>query len=203
MSSKRESDYKTIRKEVSAEIKVEGSRFIASVYRVENRGEVERRLTLIRDQFHDASHNAFAYRLGSNRTVFSFFDDRKPPGTAGRPILRMIDKFGLTNVMVVVTRYFGGTKLGRGGLARAYASAAAAALDKSEMISVCETSDVHVCFPYLYAPRVMQVIASVGGRIPEAEYEKDVKLKVRVPVAKIGVFSESVMRVTLGNVGLG
>ncbi len=121
--------YLTIAAHEVREIKVQGSRFIAEAFPVRTRDEINERVEAIRKREFKASHHCTGFRLGQSREVFGFSDAREPVGSAGPPILRQIDARLLTFTLVVVTRYFGGTKLGTGGLIRAYGDAAAEVLD--------------------------------------------------------------------------
>ena len=123
--------YTTVADEARAERKVDGSRFLADAMRVTSREEATSRVEAVRDREHAASHHCSAFRVGTDGDTFHYDDDGEPSGTAGRPILQQIDGRDLTNTLVVVTRYFGGTKLGTGGLARAYGRAAADVLDRA------------------------------------------------------------------------
>jgi uncharacterized YigZ family protein len=124
--------YLTISRESNAEIKVKASRFIGETCLVESVDGALSRLTAIRKREHAATHHCFAYRVGlGDETAFKYSDDGEPSGTAGKPIYDLILGGDLTNSLVVVTRYFGGTKLGTGGLAHAYGDCARAALEKS------------------------------------------------------------------------
>ena len=127
--------YRTVATRVSHEIpKIKGSRFIATVAPAGSRAAAEAIVEALRDCHPGARHTCFAYRLGAAGDVFRYADDGEPSGTAGRPILRQIEGRGLTAMVVVVTRYFGGTKLGAGGLLRAYAAAAGAGPDQASAI---------------------------------------------------------------------
>ena len=121
--------YFTLGDYARAEIKVRGSRFIAEAIRVERVEDAEAEIAAIRKRAYNATHHCTAYRIGPDGAIFRYNDDGEPNGTAGPPILRQIDTRHLTNTLVVVTRYYGGTKLGTGGLLRAYGDAAAEVLD--------------------------------------------------------------------------
>lgn len=113
--------FKTINQNVTAEIVEKKSKFIANLVYVENSEQVEQELEKIRKKFHDAKHHCFAYRIQEENTVIErASDDGEPSGTAGSPMLQLLCKKELVNILVVVTRYFGGTLLGTGGLVRAY-----------------------------------------------------------------------------------
>jgi uncharacterized YigZ family protein len=123
--------YITAAKEAQAEIIIERSRFISAAAHVTGREDAERFIASIRKKYRDATHNVPAYIVGEKSEIKAASDDGEPAGTAGGQILRMIEARGLTFTAVVVTRYFGGKKLGTGGLSRAYAEAAAKALDSA------------------------------------------------------------------------
>ena len=124
MASVVHDEYVTLKGESGGELKVQGSRFISTAYSAGSAEEVEKIVAARRKKYHDASHHCYAYRLGPGGETFRINDDGEPSGTGGRPILAAIDREGLTDTLVMVTRYFGGIKLGTGGLARAYGQAA-------------------------------------------------------------------------------
>jgi uncharacterized YigZ family protein len=168
--------YRTIRLGAERTLKVQGSRFLAVAAYADSRdaamAEVERR----RAALYDATHHAFAYRVTADgvRT----FDDGEP--AAGRPILAAIDREQLTNVVVVVTRYFGGTKLGVGGLARAYGEAAAMALAASEKEERTVLALLAVAFPHASVGPVMHVITKAGAKVARSVYDEEVHLTIEV-----------------------
>lgn len=125
---------KTIRKPVSSEITEKRSKFIGNLCYVETVEEAEAKIEEIRKKYHDAKHNCFAYRILDNKQVIErASDDGEPSGTAGAPMLELLKKQDLVNVLIVVTRYFGGILLGTGGLVRAYTKVSNDAIDKSEL----------------------------------------------------------------------
>ena len=127
-----EDTYLTIEREAHAEIKEKGSRFIAESFLVTTLDEALARLETVRKREYQATHHCYAYLIGTTGAPqFKYSDDGEPSGTAGKPIYDLAAGRHLTNLLLVVTRYFGGTKLGTGGLARAYADAARAVLDSS------------------------------------------------------------------------
>lgn len=125
---------KTIRKPVSSEITEKRSKFIGNLCYVETVEEAEAKIEEIRKKYHDAKHNCFAYRILDKKQVIErASDDGEPSGTAGAPMLQLLKKQDLVNVLIVVTRYFGGILLGTGGLVRAYTKVSNDAIDKSEL----------------------------------------------------------------------
>ena len=128
---------KTIKEDVSAELVEKRSRFIAEIFHVEKEEEAEEKIKQIRKKYYDAKHVCFAYSvLCNNQVKIKSSDDGEPSGTAGKPLLGIIEKNNLQNILIVVTRYFGGILLGTGGLLRAYSGAAISALNMSKIIEL-------------------------------------------------------------------
>lgn len=125
--------FKTIKKNVEAEIVEKRSKFIANIFYVQSIEEAENYLNIIRKKYHDAKHNCYAYSIMTDEGIVNrFSDDGEPSGTAGAPMLNILNKNELVNVLVVVTRYFGGILLGTGGLVKAYSSSTLKALENTE-----------------------------------------------------------------------
>ncbi len=126
------SEFVTIKENVQAEITEKKSKFIANIIKVENKNEAEENILKLKKKYYDAKHNCIAYRIKEDQGVIEkASDDGEPQGTAGQPILNILQKNNLCNILVVVTRYFGGILLGTGGLVRAYSEATTKALEKS------------------------------------------------------------------------
>lgn len=140
--------YRTIANAVQIAFKVNGSRFIGDAYPVADRDAADAQIEAVQARERDATHHCTAYRVGPSGDVFCYNDDGEPSGTAGPPILRQIDGRDLTNTLVVVTRYYGGTKLGTGGLVRAYGDAAAEALDAARIVERVIRVPVRIGFDY-------------------------------------------------------
>jgi len=173
-------EYRTIETESLAETKVQGSRFIARSIPAMSKEQAEGILQQIRKQYHDASHHCYAYRVGTSGDLFRYNDDGEPSGTAGKPILAAIDRCELTNLVVVVTRYFGGTKLGTGGLVRAYGGAALEVLRRAEIVTKYETEPLVASFPHSQIGNVMQLVSRTGTEIKDTEYDEEVHLHLKV-----------------------
>lgn len=154
-----ESDsYKTIKAPSQGIYKDKGSRFLAFAYPVSDPEEIVPIIHEIRKEHHDARHHCYAYMTGQKRDIWRVNDDGEPSGTAGRPILGQINSFGLTNILIVVSRYFGGTLLGVSGLINAYRSAAASAIGNAEIID-CTLKDYYeISYPYLLMNDVMKIL---------------------------------------------
>jgi uncharacterized YigZ family protein len=165
------------------EIRVSNSRFIATADYTPSVADARAFIAEMREEFADASHNVFAYVVGYGASVITgMSDDGEPSGTAGRPTLAVVRGSGLGDLCVVVTRYFGGTLLGTGGLVRAYGDAAKAVLSELPRAEKVEHCALRVTVSYaLYEP-VRLLIEERGGEIESQEFGVDVLLRVRVAV---------------------
>lgn len=180
--------YQTLAGSVQTELKVKGSRFIAEAFPITAPDEVTAHLVVIRKRFFDASHHCFAYRLGAD---FRYSDGGEPFGTAGQPILRQIDARGVTNTLVVVTRYFGGTKLGTGGLIRAYGDAAAAVLAEIVVREEVRLVALRLRFPYEETSPAMRLIEEYHASITASAYGDETELDVAVRASRVEAFREA------------
>jgi len=151
-------NYKTIDRKADGLFKDRGSRFIALAIPVTTQEEIKSRLEELRKEYHDARHHCYAWVLSPDRQAWRVNDDGEPSGTAGKPILGQINSRELTNILVVVIRYFGGTLLGVSGLINAYRSAAADALDNASIIERHLVERWIVTFPYSAMNDVMKVL---------------------------------------------
>ena len=160
--------YKTVRKRAEAVQVIEKSRFIAHVCPVESREEADVFLAEIREKYKDATHNVPAMVIGDKSQIQWASDDGEPQGTSGAPMVQMMVKEGLTNLIVVVTRYFGGVKLGTGGLVRAYTSSAKLGLEAAGICSVRELAELTVKIDYPHLAKI-QNMASEQLDLDEAD----------------------------------
>jgi uncharacterized YigZ family protein len=149
--------------------KEKGSRFIAIALPVESTDEVKEQLEKLRKEFHDARHHCYAYRLGEEPYEFRYQDDGEPSGTAGKPIFGQIQSFELTNVLIVVIRYFGGIKLGTGGLIQAYRAAAKDAVENGMIVTKIWSENLEISFDYRHMNDVMRIIKDEDLRIIRQE----------------------------------
>lgn len=176
--------YLTIAREARAEIKIERSLFIGHAREVDSEGAAREFITQIQAEHRQATHNCFAYRLGVGQQETTYYSDAgEPAGTAGRPILGAITSLGLTNVVVVVTRYFGGKKLGVRGLIEAYGLVARRALEEAGGVRRVMTRELELTCSYADLDRVLYTVNSRGGRVVATEYDSKVKLKVAIPLS--------------------
>ena len=183
--------FRSIRGPASAEIKVKGSRFIAEAYPATAEQEAEGVIARGRKREHSATHHCSAYQIGAEDRIFRYNDDGEPSGTAGQPILRQIQTRELTNVLVIVTRYYGGTKLGTGGLARAYGDAASAALDAAKLVTHVISDRVNVSFSYSDTSAAEQVVEKFAAEIVEANYTEKTEMLLAVPRSRVQAFVQA------------
>lgn len=167
--------YKTVRKQAEAVQVIDKSRFIAHVFPVESREEADAFLAEIREKYKDATHNVPAMVIGDKSQIQWASDDGEPQGTSGAPMVQMMVKEGLTNLIVVVTRYFGGIKLGTGGLVRAYTSSAKLGLEAAGVCSVREMAELTVKIDYPYLAKI-QNMASEQLDLEETDREGEENL---------------------------
>jgi len=193
--------YKTLIGSAVAEFKEKGSRFIAFTASVETRAGAEQLIADIRDQYDDATHHCYAYRIHQQTGLIAKSDDDgEPSGTAGRPILHVIESKELTNVLIVVTRYFGGTKLGMGGLMHAYSTAAALVLDSATIITRFHTDSVCIKCTYPQLNPVLKNVEAFHVSIQNAEYGEKVVLKAVIRKRDTRSFIQSIIDQTGGQV---
>ena len=174
----------TIESSATAEIVEKKSRFIAQIQHVETEDEALEFITSVKKEHAQARHNVYAYivKAGENKSErIRFTDDGEPSGTAGKPTLETLQHSNLTNVACVVTRYFGGTLLGTGGLVRAYSGAVKAAIEAAEVIPLIEYSNFTQYVPYSDLETFKHKIASQNGIIDEIKYAEEVEINYRLP----------------------
>ena len=155
------------------------SKFISFAVPVSTLDEVKEALARYQKEYYDARHVCWAYMLGAARTEFRANDNGEPSGTAGKPILGQINSFGLTNVLIVVVRYFGGIKLGTSGLIEAYRAAAAEAIRANEIIECLVEDDVRIFFEYPFMNDVMRIVKEENVTIISQYFDLDCDLTLR------------------------
>jgi uncharacterized YigZ family protein len=185
--------------EVRTEMVVVNSRFIASAAPVFSVEAAKAFIARIKAEFSDASHNVPAYLIGHGATVTAHcHDDGEPSGTAGRPALAVLRGSGLGDVVVVVTRYFGGTKLGTGGLVRAYSDAVRAVLEELPRAEKVPTHTVLVAAPYPFFERVRLAVAAHHGAVLDEEFAADVTITARFAVEHLDGFQAALQEMSNG-----
>jgi uncharacterized YigZ family protein len=150
--------YKTIKSVSYGLFKKKGSKFVSIAFPIKNESEIKQFIDKTKKDHHDARHHCYAYVTGPNGSVWRANDDGEPSGTAGKPIMGQIRSFGITNVLIIVPRYFGGTLLGTSGLINAYKSAAKSALLNAEIIDHIIQQKCDLIFPYQAMNDVMKII---------------------------------------------
>ncbi len=163
--------YTTISRYSTGIYKEKGSRFLAFAEPVNTEQEVKERIAWYRKDYYDARHVCYAWMLGEDRLQYRANDDGEPSGTAGKPILGQINSQSLTNILIVVVRYFGGILLGTGGLVTAYKEAAADALRNNEIVEKDVLVRRHLTFPYERMNEIMRTLKSIDAGILNQEYQ--------------------------------
>ena len=181
-----------------SELTEKRSRFIGRVWPVESEEEARALIEATRKRHYDARHNCWCYRLREG--VERYSDDGEPQGTAGQPMLGVFQKEGVTNVVCVVTRYFGGVLLGAGGLVRAYTQSAKDALDAAGRSVVRRWVDVRVPCPYHLFERMKLEVENAGGVLGEVEYGAQVLLHALLPGERAEDFTARIVEVTAGGI---
>jgi uncharacterized YigZ family protein len=168
---------------VRVEDRIEKSRFITSVARAESADDAHAFIDAVRNEFPDATHHCFAFVAGppGSTTAVGASDAGEPPGTAGRPMLSVLMNSGVGEIVVVVTRYFGGVKLGKGGLVRAYTGAVQHALREMTTTERVSMIEVRVVVAYAHVDMVRRAIERAGGSITHDEFGAEVTFSIQVP----------------------
>jgi uncharacterized YigZ family protein len=191
-------------KEVRAELVIQGSRFIATLAPVFNVDEAKEFLARIRTEFSDATHNVPAYLVGGGNSVMAHAsDDGEPSGTAGRPALAVLKGSGMGDVAVVVTRYFGGTKLGTGGLVRAYTQAVQEVVSVVPRAEKVRADTLLLAAPYPLLERIRILVTEIGGEILDEEFGADVTLTLRFRVDDTTRFQTGLQELSAGQLAAG
>ncbi len=191
--------FTTIKQAAEAEEIIEKSRFIAHIKRADTREEADSFIAEIKHNYKDATHNVPAFVIGEKQEIQWASDDGEPSGTSGAPMLQMIVKEGLTNVVIVVTRYFGGIKLGTGGLVRAYTGIARKVLEYAGRNEVRDIKSLKIKVSYSILSKIQQAAAKTNFNIASISYEDEPVITVSFE----SEFEESVMKrlsdLTMGN----
>lgn len=175
-----EDTYRTIDSPATGLYKEKGSRFISFAYPVSTEAAVKEIVDGLRKEYHDARHHCYAYIIGSKLDKWRINDDGEPSGTAGKPIHGQLLSFGLTNVLVVVVRYFGGTKLGVSGLINAYKLATQDALNAATIVTRTVDDVYTIWFGYLVMNNVMKVIKDMNLTIESQQFDNSCAISLSV-----------------------
>jgi uncharacterized YigZ family protein len=172
--------YRTISSSSQGIYKEKGSRFIAVAFPVSSEKDIKMQLAGLRKKYHDARHHCYAYCLGAGKSAWRVNDDGEPSGTAGKPIFGQIQSKELTDVLIVVIRYFGGIKLGIPGLINAYRTAARDAIDNATIVTRIVEEQHEVCFEYPLLNVVMKVLKEEQADILEQVFENTCKIRFSI-----------------------
>lgn len=191
-------EYKTVYQGGEGEIVEKKSRFIATVTPVESEDEALQFIEAMRKKYWDARHNCYAYVIGERNELQRFSDDGEPGGTAGKPMLDVLLGEEIHNVVVVVTRYFGGTLLGTGGLVRAYSSAVKAGLASSVIITKIQGLKLQITTDYTGLGKIQYILGHRGLKILDSVYTDKVDLEVLVPRSLLDIIKSEITEGTNG-----
>lgn len=172
--------FKTIATPASARFTEKMSRFLAFIHPVRNADEAKALVKEYTAKYHDSRHVCWAYMLGPQRMEWQLTDNGEPSGTAGRPILGQINSFGLTDVIILVVRYFGGIKLGTPGLIAAYREAARMAIEDASIIECFDMAEIKVSFPYQAMNEVMKLAKQPGITMSDQAFDNMCSLSLRI-----------------------
>lgn len=193
--------YRTITHSGKAGIKIKGSRFIAHAEPAFDEEQCKHLIGRYQKCYHDASHVCFAYRTGvGDRSAYRFSDAGEPAGSAGAPIFKVIEGTGLTNVIILVIRYFGGTKLGIGGLVRAYTDATRTVLASIETVKKIITKPLHFQIEYDVFKPVLRELSAKHAEITEQNYADKIVFHVSVPINSWMLLKNNLTNMTSGKV---
>jgi len=186
----------------SSEIKYKekGSVFIGKSFHVKNIEEVDSTLNKIKKEYYDATHHCYAYKLNSGNSKYS--DDGEPNGTAGIRILNAIEHFGLTNVLIIVVRYFGGVKLGVGPLGKAYYSSAYKVIEASEKITLNPYKKILITADFSFTSHVHHVLAKHNAKIKNSTFDTKVKFECLCKEKDIDLISNELTEISKGKISV-
>lgn len=190
--------YKIVYKQGEGEVVEKKSRFIAHVYPVAEESQALEFIETCKKQFWDARHNCYAYVIGKKQELQRFSDDGEPSGTAGKPILEVLLGEDLHNTLVIVTRYFGGTLLGTGGLVRAYSAATKVGLENSLITEKCLGKKISIKTDYNGLGKLQYILAEMDLPILDTQYTDSVELVALIPVWKFQEFEKRLTEATAG-----
>lgn len=192
--------YRSILKCGEDQFEEKKSVFIGYSAPVESEEEALDWISKIKEKHKDATHNCWAYVLGENKIIQRFDDDGEPSGTAGIPILEVIKREDLTNICVVVTRYFGGTLLGSGGLIRAYSKGAKIAIDAGKIVDMAPYKLMAYTYDYVNHGKIMNLIETENYKLIDALYTDVVEIHILVSEKRVDNLSKSLLNITSGQV---
>ncbi len=187
--------YRTIKEKAEGTYSEKRSKFLAFAIPVSTTDEVKQLVAEYQKKYYDARHVCYAYMLGAERTEFRANDNGEPSGTAGKPILGQINSNELTNILIIVVRYFGGIKLGTSGLIVAYRMAAAEAIAAAEIIEKTVDEDVTFMFEYPMMNEVMKVVKDMEPEIVSQQFDMDCRMTLRIRKGEMGRMRERLEKI--------
>ncbi|MBE5762632.1 MAG: YigZ family protein [Clostridiales bacterium] len=190
--------YKAVDKEFEELIVIQKSKFITTLVPITSQEDAIEKLNIIKKKYSDATHNCYAYISSENAIEQRFSDDGEPQGTAGVPMLEVLKKRGVYMTLCVVTRYFGGIKLGANGLIGAYSSCVASAIDKAEIVEYKISNSVDVDIDYSIYKKVQEAIEKSDGQVQNVEYNDSVKIQCIIPVENYENAEKEIINITSG-----
>jgi len=191
-----EDTYKTITSPSEGIYRDKGSKFIAYAYPLRGEDQVKERVAALKSEHPKARHHCWAYRLTPDRSVFRINDDGEPSGTAGRPILNTLLSYDLTNILVVVVRYFGGTLLGVPGLIHAYKTATVEALNAAEVVELTTNDVYRVSFGYEQMNDVMRIVKEENVGVLNQAFDNRCALELEIRRLRVNAVLERLQKVT-------
>jgi uncharacterized YigZ family protein len=168
--------YHTIAQPTEGIYKDKGSKFLSFAFPVSSEIQAKVKITELKKKYFDARHHCYAYLLGANETKFRINDDGEPSGTAGKPIFGQIRSKNVTNVLILVVRYFGGTLLGTSGLIKAYKTAASLALENATIIEKTIQQNYTITFPYETLPEIKKILKEEGANILDQHFDASCRI---------------------------
>jgi uncharacterized YigZ family protein len=184
------------------DLKEKGSKFIGLTFPINSNEEAESIIHKIKKEYYDATHNCFAYRIGLDGNSFRFNDDGEPSGSAGKPILNAIDQLKATDLLVIVNRYFGGTKLGVPGLIRTYHDSAYEAIQKSKIITKIIKKTIYLRFEHKYISAVMHNLSIKGITILNQSYDEKVSMTIEIRLSEVEFFKKAIFESLNGKIDI-
>jgi len=202
MENDSRNEYLSIKEYKTAKLKEKGSIFIAQAFPVSSEEEAKTEIDEVKKEFFDATHHCFAFRIGKGESqVFRYSDAGEPRGTAGKPILTAIQSRNLTDVLVVVTRYFGGIKLGTGGLSRAYYESVLKVLDECKIIKKIKKAQIGLRVPLNFYGNVCKVLSRYNCDITKTDFEeKNVEITLRIEEKRSSELRNNLFDATEGKI---
>lgn len=186
--------YLTLEADTEAVFKEKSSKFLAYAFPVESEERIREILEALRKRYYDATHHCYAWRLGPQGEQFRSNDDGEPSGTAGKPILGQMLSTGITNCLIVVVRYFGGTKLGVPGLISAYRESARAAIEAGRIVERTVDRRIKIFFPYIAMNDVMRIVKEEQPSIADQQFDNLCSMTLSIRASRATVLTEKLKK---------